>query len=290
MDEAVEKLLTALDLERIEENLYRGISPDQNWQRVFGGQVVAQALVAAQRTIVTERSVNSLHCYFMWPGDPAVPIVYRVERLRDGGSFSTRRTDAIQHGRTIFTMTASFQQDEAGLEHQIDMPAVPDPDDLPSMSEIQADALKSAPEPIQRYWARPRPVEFRPVGLERYLNRKDAVPLQHIWVRLKAPVADDRALGAAVLAYISDMTLLDTALFAHGLSVFDRRLQVASLDHAMWFHHPASANEWMLYAQDSPASSGGRGLARGSLFSRQGRLIASMAQEGLIRPRQDQSA
>ncbi|SKA25973.1 acyl-CoA thioesterase [Consotaella salsifontis] len=290
MDQAVEKLLRTLDLEAIEEDLFRGISPDQSWQRVFGGQVIAQALVAAQRTMTPERPVHSLHCYFMWPGDPAVPIIYQVKRLRDGGSFSTRHVEAIQHGRIIFTLLASFQQVEEGLEHQIEMPDVPGPEALPPMSELSEAVLADAPEAIRRYWARPRPVEFRPVSLDQYQRWGKLPPIQHMWVRLIVPLEECRHLHAAILAFISDMTLLDTALFAHGLSVFDPRLQTASLDHAMWFHHPAMVDEWMLYTQDSPVSTGGRGLARGSLFTRDGKLVASMAQEGLIRPRRNQSA
>ncbi len=290
MTEAVEKLLHILDLERIEENLFRGISPDQSWQRVFGGQVIAQALVATQRTVPADRHCHSLHSYFMRPGDPAAPIIYDVDRIRDGGSFTTRRVVAIQHGHAIFSLSASFQKDEEGHDHQVTMPDVPGPDDLPHGDDLKETILKRAPEAVRRYWLRPRPIEFRPVSFDHYLTRDKLEPVQEVWVRCASPIGDDRDLNTAVLAYLSDMTLLDTSLFAHGLSVFDERIQAASLDHAMWFHRPVKVSDWMLYSQDSPSSSGARGLTRGSLFARDGTLVASVAQEGLIRPRRAPSA
>ncbi|NDV87427.1 acyl-CoA thioesterase II [Aurantimonas aggregata] len=290
MTTAVEKLLTTLDLERLEENLFRGTSPDQSWQRVFGGQVIAQALVAAQRTVPAERHCHSLHSYFMRPGDPAAPIIYDVDRIRDGGSFTTRRVVAIQHGHAIFSLSASFQKDEPGFDHQAPMPDVPLPDDLPHGQAITETILKHAPEPVRRYWQRPRPIEFRPVSFDHYVTTDKLEPFQQVWVRCSGDIGTDRDLNTAVLAYISDMTLLDTALFAHGLSVFNDKVQAASLDHAMWFHRPALASEWLLYSQDSPSSSGARGLTRGSLFALDGTLVASVAQEGLIRPRRTQPA
>ncbi|MCW7543739.1 acyl-CoA thioesterase II [Aurantimonas coralicida] len=285
MTEAVEKLLETLDLERIEENLFRGTSPDQSWQRVFGGQVIAQALVAAQRTVPADRFCHSLHSYFMRPGDPATPIIYDVDRIRDGGSFTTRRVVAIQHGHAIFSLSASFQKDEEGLDHQATMPDVPGPDEVPHGEDLNQTILKRAPEAVRRYWERPRPIEFRPISFDHYLTTDKLEPVQRVWVRCPGEIGDDRALNAAVLAYLSDMTLLDTSLFAHGLSVFDKRIQAASLDHAMWFHRPVRVSDWLLYAQDSPSSSGARGLTRGSLYSANGVLTASVAQEGLIRPR-----
>ncbi|EAS48468.1 acyl-coA thioesterase II [Aurantimonas manganoxydans SI85-9A1] len=285
MTEAVEKLLETLDLERIEENLFRGTSPDQSWQRVFGGQVIAQALVAAQRTVPADRFCHSLHSYFMRPGDPATPIIYDVDRIRDGGSFTTRRVVAIQHGHAIFSLSASFQKDEEGLDHQATMPDVPGPDEVPHGEDLNETILKRAPEAVRRYWERPRPIEFRPISFDHYLTTDKLEPVQRVWVRCPGEIGDDRALNAAVLAYLSDMTLLDTSLFAHGLSVFDKRIQAASLDHAMWFHRPVRVSDWLLYAQDSPSSSGARGLTRGSLYSADGILTASVAQEGLIRPR-----
>ncbi|MBB3936083.1 acyl-CoA thioesterase [Aureimonas phyllosphaerae] len=285
MDETMGRLIRALDLEKLEENLYRGVSSSVGWQRTFGGEVIAQALVAAQRTVVPERPVHSLHGYFLRPGNPKAPVIYEVSRIRDGGSFTTRIVHGIQHGEAIFTLSASFQRVEEGLDHQMPMPDVPRPDELPSAAELTAEILARAPEPIRRYWSRPRPIEFRPVSFDHYLTREPLPPRQQVWVRTVAPLGDDPALNAAALAYLSDMTLLDTALFAHGLSVFDERIQAASLDHAMWFHRPVDVGAWHLYSQDSPSSSGGRGLTRGSLFALDGTLVASVAQEGLIRPR-----
>ncbi|KQS63750.1 acyl-CoA thioesterase II [Rhizobium sp. Leaf371] len=280
---AMDVLLQTLDLETLEENLFRGISPQVGWQRVFGGQVIGQALVAAQRTVSADRFVHSLHAYFMRPGDPAVPIIYEVDRIRDGGSFTTRRVVAIQHGAAIFALSASFQVEEEGLEHQVAPPKVPQPEELMGEAEMKAMFLANAPEAIRRYWERPRPIEIRPVSLKHYVSREPQEPVQHVWVKATGPVPDDRPLQAAVLAYLSDMTLLDTSLRAHGTSIFDRDLQVASLDHAMWFHRPCALDDWLLYTQDSPSTGGARGMNRGSLYDRSGNLIASVAQEGLIR-------
>lgn len=277
------ELLSTLDLEPLEVNLFRGRSPQVGWQRVFGGQVIAQALVAAGRTVEAGRHIHSLHGYFVRPGDPAVPILYDVERIRDGGSFTTRRVKAVQHGEAIFFMTASFHADEPGFDHQIPMPDVPPPEDLVLESGMRERFLAKAPQNVRDYWERPRPIELRPVELTQYLAPEKLPPSQNVWVRATGPVPDDRTVQAAVLGYLSDMTLLNTALFAHGTSVFDRGLQIASLDHAMWFHRPFAMDDWLLYAQDSPSTSGARGLTRGSLFSRSGGLVASVAQEGLIR-------
>lgn len=276
-------LLQTLDLEKLEENLFRGRSPQVGWQRVFGGQVIGQALVAAQRTVDEGRYVHSLHAYFMRPGDPSVPIVYEVDRIRDGSSFATRNVIAIQHGKAIFSMSASFQYDEGGFEHQVAMPKVKMPEELLGEEEIKTMFLANAPEAIRRYWERPRPIEIRPVSLTHYFSRHKLEPSQDVWVKTVGAVPDERHIQAAILAYLSDMTLLDTALYAHGTSVFDRTLQVASLDHSMWFHRPCRMDDWLLYTQDSPSASGARGMTRGSLFDRSGALIASVAQEGLIR-------
>lgn len=279
----MEQLISTLDLERLEHNLYRGTSPDIGWQRVFGGQVIAQALVAAQRTVDADRFVHSLHAYFVRPGDPSVPIVYQVERIRDGGSFATRQVQAIQHGRAIFILSSSFQRDEEGYEHQIALPNVPAPEELMDEAEFKRIFLPKAPEAIRRYWERPRPIELRPTSLKHYLTTEKLEPLQDVWVRTVGVVPEDRGVQAAVLAYLSDMTLLDASLYPHGTSVFDPRLQAASLDHAMWFHRPIRFDDWLLYSQDSPSASGGRGMTRGSLYTRSGVLVASVAQEGLIR-------
>ncbi|MEL7524726.1 MAG: acyl-CoA thioesterase II [Pseudomonadota bacterium] len=285
MNTAIDNLLQILDLERLESNLFRGRSPQVGWQRVFGGQVIGQALVAASRTVVEDRHVHSLHGYFLRPGDPKVPIIYEVDRIRDGGSFTTRRVVAIQHGEAIFSMSASFQLHEDGLEHQIDMPDVPRPDELPSDRELKEKFLAVAPENVRRYWERERPIEMRPVELTHYFSKKPLPPRQYVWVRATGKLPDEERIHQCVLAYASDMTLLDTSLFPHGTSVFSPKIQAASLDHAMWFHHPFRADEWLLYATDSVSSSGSRGMNRGSLFTMDGKLVASTAQEGLIRLR-----
>ncbi|QLF68785.1 acyl-CoA thioesterase II [Peteryoungia desertarenae] len=282
---AMQDLLDRLDLEKLEENMFRGSSPQAGWQRVFGGLVIAQALMAAQRCVERDRHVHSLHAYFMRPGDPSVPIVYQVERIRDGASFTTRRVVAIQHGKAIFSMSASFQIEEEGYEHQIVMPAVAPPETLIGEKEFRATFLAKAPESVKKYWGRERPIEFKPLSLAHYISDEKLKPEAQIWVRAAGIVPNDRHYQAAVLAYLSDMTLLDTSLYAHGKSVFSPDIQAASLDHAMWFHRPSAMDDWMLYSQDSPSASGARGMTRGSIFGRDGTLIASVAQEGLIRKR-----
>jgi acyl-CoA thioesterase II len=279
-------LLAILDLEELDDNLFRGRSPRSAWQRVFGGQAIAQALVAAGRTVPPERFVHSLHAYFLRPGDVGRPILYEVARPRDGGSFSTRHVHAVQHGQAILAMTASFQRDEDGFGHQAVMPAgLPAAETLPSQGEILARMGGQVPEAIRRYWSRPRPFEMRPVALDHYLGRAKLEPRQNVWVRAASAVPADRLTQAAALAYLSDMTLLDTATFAHGSGVFDPAIQAASLDHAMWFHRRDPLDGWLLYHQDSPSASNARGFTRGAIFSARGALIASTAQEGLIRPR-----
>ena len=286
MSTAMQELISILDLETLEHNLFRGRSPATSWMRVFGGQVIAQALVAAQRTVAADRHVHSLHAYFMRPGDPAVPIIYEVDRIRDGGSFTTRRVTAIQHGEAIFSLEASFQSDEPGLEHQVGMPKnVPMPETLKSQKELLALAGDSVPEGIRAFWMRDRPIEMKPVSLAHFTSREKLPPEQDLWIRTTGPAPKSRALQSAILAYLSDMTLLDAATYAHGRAIFDPDLQVASLDHAMWFHRPDPLDDWLLYSQDSPSSQGARGFTRGALYSRSGTLIASVAQEGLIRLR-----
>jgi acyl-CoA thioesterase-2 len=283
MSNAVAELLTILDLERIEENIFRGRSYEVGRIHVFGGLVVAQALVAAART-VEGRTPHSLHGYFLLLGDPAVPIIYEVDRIRDGKSFTTRRCNAIQHGQPIFSLSASFQIEEPGLDHAVSMPKVPLPESLPAESEMLRRFGAAVPEAMRRWVAQDQPIEIRPVDLSRYVGHQDGVLEQQVWLRV-GPLPGDPAIHRAVLAYLSDATLLNAALGAHGHSVFDTGFQVASLDHALWFHRPFRADDWLLYAQDSPSSCGARGLARGLLFSRDGRLVASVVQEGLIRPK-----
>ncbi len=284
---AVEELLEILDLEELEVNLFRGRSPQTGWQRVFGGQVIGQALVAALRTVDDDRPVHSLHGYFMRPGDPKVPIIYETERYRDGRSFTTRRVVAIQHGKPIFTMAASFHRREDGLDHQFEMPDVPPPEELPTERELLEQLQDKMPESMKRYFSRNRAIETRRASDRDFLNPKPGAPQQHVWIRATGALPDDPAVHQAVLAYASDMTLLDTALVPHGTSMFEQTQQMASLDHAMWFHREIRADDWLLYSQDSPTTGGARGFTRGSIFTREGVLIASAVQEGLMRPRSD---
>jgi acyl-CoA thioesterase-2 len=281
---AVDDLVAILDLERLEQNLFRGRGPRAGWQRVYGGQVLGQALVAAVRTVPEERVAHSAHAYFLLPGDPAEPIIYDVERIRDGGSFTTRRVKGIQHGRAMFAMSVSFHKNEGGYDHQASMPDVPPPEELPNEHDLKDQMLDTLPENMRRYWERERPIEIRPVDVSRYFARDKREPRQLIWMRATKPLPDSFPLHQCVLAYASDFTLLDTALIAHGKLMFDKDLQLASLDHSMWFHRPFRADEWLLYAQDSPSAYGGRGFCRGSVYTRDGLLVASTTQEGLMRP------
>jgi acyl-CoA thioesterase-2 len=286
MTSAIENLLAILDLEPLEVNLFRGRSPQVTWQRVFGGQVVGQALVAACRTVdVAERPPHSLHAYFLLPGDPKRPIIYEAERVRDGKSFTTRRVKAIQHGHPIFVMSVSFHRDEPGLSHQAKMPDVPTPEELPSEADIKERIMPMMPDPVRRYFERERPIELRPVEYARYLGKKFEDGRFNVWIRATGPLPDEPAIHQCVLAYASDMTLLDSALIPHGRTVFEKDIMGASLDHALWFHRPFRADEWLLYAQDSPNLHGARGFSRGLIFARDGTLVASVAQEGLLRER-----
>jgi len=283
MTDAVEDLIQILNLEKIEENLFRGHSPDESWQRVFGGQVIGQALVAAYRTVV-ERVCHSLHGYFIRPGDPKVPIVYEVDRARDGRSFTTRRVVGIQHGKQIFNLAASFQVPEKGFEHQATMPDVPKPEDLPNELDLRQAVISQLPPDIAKHFARPRPIEIRPVNPQKYINPEPMEATQYVWFRARKAIEEGNfALNQCIMAYASDMTLLDTCVRPHGVSWLSGKLQSASLDHAMWFHAPFQADEWLLYAMDSPSASGSRGFNRGAIYTRDGRLVASVAQEGLIR-------
>jgi acyl-CoA thioesterase-2 len=288
MSAAVATMLDVLNLERLEVNLFRGRSPQDRWQRVFGGQVIGQALVAACRT-VESRQPHSMHAYFLIGGDPKVPIIYEVDRIRDGKSFTTRRVVAIQHGQAIFTLMVSFHNDEAGLEHQAPMPQVPPPEDLPSEAQIRATVLPTMPEAVQRYYKSERPIELRPVEYGRYLGKKTENGKFNVWIRATGKLPDDPAIHQCVLAYASDMSLLDTALAPHGRSLFEKEFMGASLDHALWLHRPFRADDWLLYAQESPIMVGSRGFARGSIFTRDGQLVASVAQEGLVRVRRKES-
>jgi acyl-CoA thioesterase-2 len=287
MASAVQELVDLLNLEPLEQNLFRGRSPQSRWQRVFGGQVIGQALVAACRTVedVTARPPHSLHAYFLLGGDPKVPIIYEVDRIRDGKSFTTRRVIAIQHGHPIFSMSVSFHVIEQGLSHQFKMPEVPPPDALPSETEMRERVWPLMPEPVRRYYERERPIELRPVEYGRYLGETSKDDRFHVWIRATGRLPDEPAIHQCVLAYASDMTLLDAALIPHQRTVFSEDIMAASLDHALWLHRPFRADEWLLYAQDSPNLASSCGFSRGLIFSSDGTLIASVAQEGLLRQR-----
>ncbi|CAL8975334.1 acyl-CoA thioesterase II [Rhodoplanes serenus] len=287
MASAVQHLLSVIDLEPLEVNLFRGRSPQSGWQRVFGGQVIGQALVAACRTVdeLAERPPHSLHAYFLLPGDPKVPIIYQVERLRDGKSYTTRRVTAIQHGRPIYSTMVSFHGAENGIEHQFPMPDVAPPESLPSEAELKERILPRMPDPVRGYFERERPIELRPVEFERYLGKAHPEGRFHVWIRTTGRLPDEPAIHRCVLAYASDMLLLDAAMIPHGRTLFEKDIMAASLDHAMWFHRPFRADDWLLYCQDSPSGGGGRGFGRGLIFTRDGTLISSVAQEGVIRTR-----
>ncbi|HEY6579097.1 MAG TPA: acyl-CoA thioesterase II [Rhizomicrobium sp.] len=280
----VEQLIALLELDPIELNIFRGTSPKDRSQRVFGGQVLAQALVAASHT-VQSRICHSLHAYFLIPGDPKIPILYEVDRSRDGGSFSSRRVVAIQHGRQIFHMSASFQAAEAGLEHQMDAARVLEPDSLPSEDEFRRKYAHLVPEDYRDRFLRKRPIEVRHLDGGDIFHPDKRPPHLAVWVRATGALPSDPALHQCVLAYASDLTLLETSLLPHGIGWFDSRLRIASLDHAMWFHRPFRADEWLLYVQDSPSASGARSFNRGLVYRADGALVASVAQEGLIRMR-----
>jgi acyl-CoA thioesterase-2 len=285
MGRALDELIDLLHLEQLEVNLFRGLSPDENRQRVFGGQVAGQALVAAGRT-VDRGDVHSLHAYFLRPGDPRVPIVYDVDRIRDGRSFTTRRVVAIQHGHAIFNLSASFHVAEPGPEHQYPMPAAPDPETLPSLAERLAGHEERFPAPVLEWMRRERPIETRSPTLPRWLDPEPGTrdPEQLVWFRASGTLPEDPLLHACVVAYASDLTLLDTAVMAHARSWDDDRFMIASLDHAMWFHRPLRADDWLLYHQKSPSAQAARGLAEGFIYRRDGALAATVIQEGLIRP------
>ncbi len=286
MSAAIEDLLTILDLEPLEVNLFRGRSPQVGWQRVFGGQVIGQALVAACRTVdVIERPPHSMHAYFLLAGDPKVPIIYDVERVRDGKSFTTRRVKALQHGQAIFIMSVSFHRAEEGFSHQAKMPVVPKPEELPSEAELKERVLPLMPDPVRRYFERERPIELRPVEFGRYLGKTYEDGRFNVWIRATGRLPDEPAIHQCVLAYASDMTLLDAALIPHGRTVFEKDIMAASLDHALWLHRPFRADDWLLYTQDSPNMGSARGFSRGLIFARDGTLVASVAQEGLVRER-----
>jgi len=286
----VNDLIGLLDLEEIEQNHYRATSPNEGWQRVYGGQVLGQALVAASRTVPEDRQAHSLHGYFLRPGDTTVPILYKVDRIRDGRSFTTRRVVAIQHGRAIFNMSISFQVPEEGMSHQFPMPDAPGPESLPDERALREQWVAELPEFQSDTFNRERPIDVRPVDPVNIFKPEKRPPLQMCWMKCRDRLPDDPRLHQCVLAYLSDWSLLDTSTLPHGVSFMQPDAQMASLDHAMWFHRPFRADEWLLYVQDSPSASGARGLNRGLVYTRDGRLVASAAQEGLIRVRSGATA
>jgi acyl-CoA thioesterase II len=282
----VRELLDLLDLEPLEVNIYRGLNRDIGSGRVFGGQVLAQALVAARRTVDEPREAHSLHGYFILPGDLAAPIVYFVDRLRDGSSFSTRQVTAIQHGRAIFSLLASFHIAEGGYEHQTPMPDVPPPESLANELELIRGMANRIPESMRKVLTQDRPIDFRPVSPIDPFQPEKRPPVRYLWLRAIEKLPDDQLTHQAVLAYASDYGLLGTALLPHGVAPRSPALQLATLDHGFWAHRPFRADEWLLYAMDSPAAAGARGFTRGAFYTRDGTLVASVAQEGLMRPRE----
>ena len=282
MHPVLEDLLQLLELERIEQNIFRGESRDIGGAQVFGGQVLGQALSAAQRT-VDGRRAHSLHSYFLRRGDMGAPIIYDVDRSRDGGSFSVRRVVAIQHGRPIFNLAASFQEPEAGLEHQVGMPDVEGPENLQDLTEVAPQILDTIPEKMRRYLTDKRPFEFRPVSPQGLVAPEPRPPFKHVWIKAVDKLPDELSLHQNLLAYVSDYELLGTSTLPHGLRFEADTVMMASLDHAIWFHRPLRIDDWLLYSMDSPSSSGARGFSRGQFFTRDGELVASTAQEGLVR-------
>lgn len=287
MSKVLDQLVALLNMEAIEEDLFRGASQDLGYRQLFGGQVLGQSLSAASQTVGDGRLVHSLHGYFLRAGDAGLPIVYQVERVRDGGSFSTRRVTAIQKGKTIFTCAASFQGIEEGFQHQAQMPQVQGPDELKSETELARMVADKLPERMRERAISDKPIDIRPVTRNNPFDPKPAEPVKHVWFRADGALPDSPALHQYLLAYASDFGLLTTAMLPHGVSVWQKFMQVASLDHSIWFHQPIRMDEWLLYSMDSPWAGNARGFSRASIFNQAGQLVASVAQEGLIRLRED---
>ena len=287
MSKALDELVALLSMEAIEEDLFRGSSQDLGFRQMFGGQVLGQSLSAASQTVGDGRLVHSMHAYFLRPGDAGLPVVYQVDRVRDGGSFSTRRVTAIQKGKTIFTCSASFQGFEEGFSHQAQMPEVAGPDNLRSETELARLVVNQLPEHMRERAISDKPIDIRPVSLNNPFAPQPAEPVKHLWFRANGSLPDNPALHLYLLAYASDFGLLTTSMLPHGVSVWQKFMQVASLDHAIWFHRPVRVDEWLLYSMDSPWAGNARGFTRASIFNQAGELVASVAQEGLIRQRED---
>jgi len=287
MSQVLQELVALLSLEAIEENLFRGVSQDLGFRQLFGGQVLGQCVSAATQTVEADRHVHSLHGYFLRPGDAALPVVYQVDRVRDGGSFSTRRVTAVQKGKAIFTCSASFQNQEEGFHHQVQMPDVPGPEGLRSETELASLVADSLPPRVRERVLFDKPIEIRPVTVDNPFSPQVSEPAKYVWFRADGELPDTPAIHKYLLGYASDFNLLTTSMLPHGVSVWQKFMQVASLDHAIWFHGNLRMDDWLLYAMDSPWSGNARGFSRGSVFTRQGQLVASVAQEGLIRLRED---
>ena len=283
MSQALEKLLDLLFLEKIEEGLFRGQSEDLGLRQVFGGQVVGQAIYAAKQTVPIDRVVHSFHSYFLRPGDSSKPIIYDVETLRDGNSFSARRVSAIQNGKPIFYMTASFQSQEEGLEHQNTMPDVPSPEGLMSETDIARQFAHLIPEKVREKFIGNQPIEMRPVKFHNPLQGSIAEPNRYVWFKANGEMPDDLRVHQYLLGYASDFNFLPTALQPHGIGFLEPGVQIATIDHSMWFHRPFRLDEWLLYAVESTSASGARGFVRGQIYNREGILVASTVQEGVIR-------
>lgn len=286
----LKQLFDHLELETLDENLYRSAHPNEGWVRVFGGQVLLQALLSATRTVPEDRHVHSLHAYFLRPGDLKHPIIFHVDRIRDGKSFTTRRIVAIQHGKAILNMSCSFQLREQGMSHQVQMPQVPPPEQCPDRRQLAERYRDRISEDMVKRFSRQFAIDLRHVDATSLFDHSPKEPATSVWFRLNSPLPDNFALHEHLLAYASDMTLLQTSLRPHGQSLFDPKLQMASLDHAMWFHRPFRMDDWLLYAQDSPSTSQARGFCRGNIFTRDGELVASVCQEGLVRLRQSSAS
>jgi len=285
MSKVLKDLLSLLKLETVEQGIYRGQSQDLGFKALFGGQVMGQALSAAQETVSSDRFVHSLHSYFLRAGDANKPVVYDVEVIRDGASFSTRRVQAIQNGKAIFYMTASFQHIEEGFEHQDTMPNVPPPEQVSSFSDYIKEVQYALPEPIRQKFLAEKPIDLRPVQKYNWLQPEKSEATCQMWVKANGDLPDDLRIHTYMLAYTSDFHFLPTALFPHGVSHWQPSFQIATIDHAMWFHRPFRFDDWLLYCMDSPSASNGRGLVKGQIFNRQGELVASTMQEGVIRQR-----
>ena len=285
MSKQLDELLTLLQLEQIERELFRGQSENLGLPQVYGGQVIGQSLSAAQQTVDQERHLHSFHSYFLLPGNPEKPIIYDVETLRDGRSFSTRRVKAIQNGRPIFYLTASYQADEQGFEHQATMPNVVGPEGLASESDLVESVAQYLPPKIVEMFGNKRPIEVRPVTVINPLKPTIAEPKQYLWIKTNGEMPDELSIHQYMLAYASDWGFLTTSLHPHGVTLFSPNMQVATIDHSMWFHRPFKVDEWLLYVIESPSASGSRGIVRGEIYNQQGQLVASAVQEGLIRQR-----